>query len=111
MENLDMAMEFFNAFLKVESVEKEEVDEELVEFLKKLVDIKNVEIVDMALEIMFKTRKELKELFKPISIAVEIVKTRDIHKYYDIQVERREIVVEILKKLTGSIELLPEEYR
>lgn len=60
---------------------------------------------------MFERKEELKELFEPISIAVEIVKSKDLSKYYELQVERREVVADIVKRLTGSEELLPEEYR
>ena len=79
--------------------------------LKKLIDTKNVEAVDMALSAISEKKEELKMLFEPISIAVEIVKSRDVRKYYELQVERREVVAEIVKKLTGSEELLPDEYR
>ena len=76
-----------------------------------LIDTKNVKAVEMALLALFEKNKELGELFEPIHIAVEIVKSKDVNRYYELQVEIRELVAEIVKKLTGSEELLPEEYR
>ncbi|HEY9204564.1 MAG TPA: tetratricopeptide repeat protein [Candidatus Methanoperedens sp.] len=43
--------------------------------------------------------------------AVEIVETRDIQKYYNLQIEEREIVADIVKKITKSDELLPAEIK
>jgi len=114
LENLNSAMGAFDAFStfsKDKEKAKEEANEDLMTFQKHLIDTKNVEAVEMALLAIFKKKKELKELFEPIYIAVEIVKSRDVSKYYELQVERREVVAEIVKKLTGSEELLPVEYR
>ena len=80
-------------------------------FMMRLIDTKNVKAVEMALLALFEKNKELRELFEPIHIAVEIVKSKDVNRYYELQVEMRELVAEIVKKLTGSEELLPEEYR
>ena len=80
-------------------------------FMMGLIDTKNVKAVEMALLALFEKNKELRELFEPIYIAVEIVKSKDVNRYYGLQVEIRELVAEIVKKLTGSEELLPEEYR
>jgi tetratricopeptide (TPR) repeat protein len=111
LENLEFAIDAFDAFstfLKDKEKAKEEVTEAFTGFLKELIDTKNVETVEMALLAMFEKKNELKELFKPIYIAVEIVRNRDVSKYYDLQVEMREVVADIVKKLTGSEELLPE---
>ena len=80
-------------------------------FMMGLIDTKNVKAVEMALLALFEKNKELRELFEPIHIAVEIVKNKDVNRYYELQVEIRELVAEIVKKLTGSEELLPKEYR
>ena len=114
LENLDAAMAAFDTFrilLKDEKKAKREIKEALTVYMKILIDTKNVEAVDMALEAIGTNKEELKELFKPISTAVEIVKSRDVSKYYELQVERREVVADIVKRLTGSEELLPEEYK
>ena len=114
LKNLDAAMDAFDTFhslLKDEKEEKIEIYKALTYYLKDLIDAKNVKAVDMALESIGKNKKGLKELFKPVSTAVEIVKSRDVSKYYELQVERREVVADIVKRLTGSEELLPEEYK
>jgi hypothetical protein len=114
LENLNSAIDAsdnFSIFSKDQEKAKEEVKEALMTFLKELINAKNIEAVDIALNALFEKNEELKELFEPISIAVEIVKNKDVNRYYDLQVERREVVSDIVKKLTGSEELLPEEYR
>jgi tetratricopeptide (TPR) repeat protein len=111
LENLNSAIDAFDAFStfsKDKEKAKEDANEDLMSFLKVLINTKNVEAVEMALLAILEKKKELKELFGPISIAVKIVKSRDINKYYDLQVEMREVVADIVKKLTGSEELLPE---
>ena len=51
------------------------------------------------------------ELLKPLCKAVEIVETKDVQKYYKLQVEEREIVAEIVQKISKSEDLLPPEYK
>jgi tetratricopeptide (TPR) repeat protein len=112
-ENLNSAIDAFGAYtslFKDKEKVKGNISEGLMVFLKELIDTKNVEALEMALSTIFEKNDEF-EIFKPISIAVEIVKSRDVSKFYDLQVERREVVADIVKKLTGSEELLPEEYR
>jgi tetratricopeptide (TPR) repeat protein len=106
-----IAFDSFSTFLKDERKANKIINESFMATLKKLIDAKNLEAVDMALEAIGKTKDEFKDFFEPISIAVEIVKSKDVNKFYELQVERREVVAEIVKKLTGSEELLPEEYR
>ena len=48
---------------------------------------------------------------KPITKAIEIVETEDMQKYYDLQVEEREIVADIVRKITKSDDLIPEEIK
>jgi len=116
LENLKSALDAFDTFStlledKEKAKAKEEVSEDLMAILKELIATKNVEAVEMALLAIFEKKEELKALFEPIYIAVEIVKSKDVNKYYDLQVERREVVADIVKKLTCSEELLPVEYR
>ncbi len=103
------AFDTFRSLLKDEKEAKREINKALTDYMKILIDTKNVEAVDMALESIGKNKEKLKELFKPVTTAVEIVKSRDVSKYYELQVERREVVADIVKRLTGSEELLPEE--
>lgn len=114
IENQNAALNAFDTYsvlFKDKEKAKKIISEGLMTFLKKLIAAKNVESVEMALNAIVEKKNELKELFKPISIAVEIVKSQDVSKYYDLQVEMREVVADIVKRLTGSEELLPEEYR
>jgi len=115
LENLESAMaplDSFSRFLKDKEKAKKAINGAIMKFLKELIKTGNVETVKMALKALFETEKEiLKDLFEPIFIATEIVESKDINKYYELQVERREVVAEIVKKLTGSEELLPVEYR
>ena len=111
LENLTSAMDAFDnfsGFLKDREKGKEARNDDIMTFLKELIAAKNVEAVDMALNAIFEKKEELKELLEPIYVAVEIVKSKDVSKYYELQVERREVVAEIVKRLTGSEELLPE---
>ena len=112
LEDLNSAIDAFDAFSTFSKGEEEEakkdINEDLMVFLKELIATKNVKAAEMALLAILEKKKELKELLKPIYIAVEIVKSKDVSKYYDLQVEMREVVADIVKKLTGSEELLPE---
>jgi tetratricopeptide (TPR) repeat protein len=114
LENLNFALEALDRFLELakgtEKV-KESIREAFMEYLKELIETKNVKVVEMALNALFENKYELKEIFEPISTAVVIVKSKDLNKFYELQVERREVVADIVKKLTGSDELVPEEYR
>ena len=113
IENLSLAMGSFDNCLKAEEDKEveEKVNSALVSFLKDLIENKNVEAVDIALKVMVEKREKLKELLELIILAVEIVKSKNKRKYYDIQVEKRDVVVDIVKRLTGSTELVPEEYK
>ena len=106
-----VALDQFSSLLKDTEKAKDVIKGSLMEFLKELIETKNVKVVESALNALFAKKTEFKELFEPISIAIDIVKSRDLNKYYELQAERREVVVDIVKKLTGSDELVPEEYR
>ena len=106
-ENLISAINCFSKFWKDN---EEQIKEMIIEFFKELMDMRQIKPVKISLETILNQRKDLKEFLEPIIIAVEIVETRNIKKYYDLQVEERELVADIVKNLTGSEELLPEEY-
>jgi len=111
IENLDATLDAFDTYsvlLKDKEKAKKIISEGLMALLEDLISVKNVEAMETALLAILEKKKELKELFEPIYIAVEIVKSRDVNKYYELQVEMREVVADIVKKLTGSEELLPE---
>ncbi len=114
IENQNAALDAFDtysALFKDKEKTKKIISKDIMALLEDLIATKNTEAVEMALNSMFERKRELKALFEPISIALEIVKSNDVSKFYDLQVERREVVAEIVKKLTGSEELLPEEYK
>jgi len=106
-----VALDQFSSLLKDTEKAKDVIKGTLMEFFKELIETKNTKVVESALNALFAKKVEFKELFEPISIAVEIGKSKDLNKYYELQAERREVVVDIVKKLTGSDELVPEEYR
>ena len=114
MENQNAALDAFDTYsvlFKDKEKTKKIISKDIMALLEDLIATKNTEAVEMALNSMFERKKELKELFEPIHIAVEIVKSEDVSKFYNLQVEMREVVADIVKKLTGSEELLPEEYK
>jgi hypothetical protein len=96
MENQNAALDAFDIY-SVLSKDKEKtkkiISKDIMALLEDLIATKNTEAVEMALNSMFEKKKELKG------------------KFYNLQVEMREVVADIVKRLTGSDELLPEEYR
>lgn len=54
---------------------------------------------------------EYRELIRPIISAIEIIEAKDMQKYYNFQVEEREIVADIVRTITRSDELLPDEIK
>ncbi|MFQ5892433.1 MAG: tetratricopeptide repeat protein, partial [Candidatus Methanofastidiosia archaeon] len=108
IKNLDYTMNFFS---KIWDKKEEEIKEEIMNFFKDLIDSKKTEALDTSLKIILKKKEELTEFLEPISVGLEIVKTRNIKKFYDLQVEKRDVVVDIVRKLTGSEELILDEYR
>ena len=81
-------------------------------FLKSAADSGDIQVVKAAVdEIIRLYGNKYEERIKFIIKALEIVETKDIQKYYNLQIEEREIVGDIVKKITKSDELLPEEIR
>jgi len=83
-----------------------------INFLKSAADSGYLQIVKVAVDEIIKLYgNKYEERIKPIIKAIEIVETRDIQKYYNLQIEEREIVGDVVKKITKSDELLPEEIK
>ncbi|CAG0949156.1 MAG: hypothetical protein MPEBLZ_00269 [Candidatus Methanoperedens nitroreducens] len=83
-----------------------------INFLKNAADSGDIQVVKVALDEIIKLYgNKYEERIKFIIKALEIVETRDIQKYYNLQIEEREIVGDIVKRITKSDELLPEEIR
>ncbi len=84
----------------------------IINFLKSAADSGDIQLVKAGVDGIIKIfGNKYNESLKPIIKALEIVETKDIKKYYDLQIEEREIVGDIVKKITKSDELLPEEIK
>lgn len=83
-----------------------------INFLKSAADSGDLQIVKVAVDEIIKLYgNKYEERIKPIIKAIEIVETKDIQKYYNLQIEEREIVGDVVKKITKSDELLPDEIK
>ncbi|NOQ33890.1 MAG: AAA family ATPase [Methanosarcinales archaeon] len=81
-------------------------------FLKDAIESGELHIIKAAVGEVIKLQGDrYQNILKPITAAIEIVETEDIQRYYSLQVEEREIVADIVKKITQSDELLPAELR
>jgi tetratricopeptide (TPR) repeat protein len=84
----------------------------MINFLKSAADSGDIQVVKVAVDDIIKIfGNKYEERIKPIIKALEIIETKDIQKYYDLQIEEREIVGDIVKKITKSDKLLPEEIK
>jgi len=97
-------------------IEKKYADKELdiktltIDFLKKLIEFGDVQIIELAINQVIACKEETYRWFiKPLTDALEIIKTGDIRMYFrDMQSEEREVVAEIVKKITKSDKLRPQ---
>jgi len=81
-------------------------------FLKNAANTGESSVIKAALDEVIRIKgDEYRELLKPILAAIEIIETRDIQKYYNLQVEEREVVADIVKTITRTDELLPDEIK
>ncbi|MDD5615534.1 MAG: tetratricopeptide repeat protein [Candidatus Methanoperedens sp.] len=84
----------------------------MINFLKSAADSGEIQVVKSAVDDIIKIfGNKYEEYIKPIIKALEIIETKDIQKYYDLQIEEREIVADIVKKITKSDNLLPDEIK
>jgi len=107
--NLGSGRKFIRTIFDLESkIEKETFETLMMNFFKKAVDSAELEVLKTAIgEILELKGDNYPELLKPLVKAVEIVETKDVQKYYKLQVEEREIVADIVQKLSDSGDLLP----
>ncbi len=112
VENRGNAIKFLEMAYNASSKLKEDVvNQSTITFLKGAADF-GQSIIKAAVEEVIKLKgNEYHERIRPIIKALEIVETKDIQKYYDLQVEEREIVADIVRKITKSDELLPAEIK
>lgn len=93
-------------------IEKEKFETSMMNFFKKTVSSGEFEVLKTAIEETVEIMEgNYPELLKPLIRAVEIVETKDIQKYYKLQVEEREIVAEIVQKISRPEDLLLSEHR
>jgi len=88
------------------------VKEFAMNFLKDAADSGELHVIKAAAEkILDQQKDELTGLLRPILKAIEIIETKDLKKYYDLQIEEREIVADVVRKITKSDELVPDELK
>ena len=88
------------------------VKELTMNFLKAAADSGELQVIKTAADEILPLQKyEFTGLLRPITKAIEIIETRDLNKYYDLQIEEREIVADVVKKITKSDELVPDEIK
>ncbi|AKB83995.1 hypothetical protein MSBR3_3417 [Methanosarcina barkeri 3] len=93
-------------------IEQEVFESCMMSFFKTVVDSGEFEILKTIInEIIEIKGGNCPELLKLLCKAVEIVETKDVQIYYKLQVEEREIVAEIVQKISKSEDLLPSEYK
>jgi tetratricopeptide (TPR) repeat protein len=88
------------------------VKESTMRFLKSTTDTGILSVLKAAVdEIIDQQKEEFEQLIRPIIKAIEIVETKDLKKYYDLQIEEREIVADVVNRITKSNELIPDEIK
>ncbi len=111
--NLGSGKKFIRTIFDLESrLEKETFETLMMNFFKTAVDSGELEVLKTAIDEILELKEDnYPEILKPLVKAVEIIETKDVRKYYKLQVEEREIVADIVQKLSDSGDLLPEEFR
>ncbi len=100
------------AFENSSKLKTDLIKELTMNFLKAAADSGELQVIKAAVEeILDQQKNELTGLIRPIIKAIEIIETKDLNKYYDLQVEERVIVADIVKKITKSDELVPDEIK
>lgn len=100
------------AFNSSQKLQKDRITSLTMNFLKEVADSGEIRVIKVAVDEVIKLRgDEYQEHIRPIIKAIEIIETRDVQKFYSLQIEEREIVADIVRKITKSDELLPEELK
>ncbi|AKJ40590.1 tetratricopeptide repeat protein [Methanosarcina barkeri] len=107
--NLGSGRKYITVIFDLEpQLDKETFGASMMNFCKTAVDSGELEILKIAIGEILKLKVDnYPELLKPLVKAVEIIETKDIQKYYKLQVEEREIVADIVQKISKSGDLLP----
>ncbi|PXF59323.1 MAG: hypothetical protein C4B59_11735 [Candidatus Methanogaster sp.] len=81
-------------------------------FLKNTIESGELHIIKAAVDEVIQLQGDrYQNILRPITEAIGIVETEDTQRYYRLQVEEREIVADIVRKIAQSDELLPAELR
>jgi len=100
------------AFENSSKLEMDIVKESTINFIKTATYSGELPVIKAATEeILDQQKDEFTGLIRPITKAIEIIESKDLNKYYDLQVEEREIVADVVKKITKSDELVPYEIK
>jgi len=100
------------AFENSSKLETDIIKELTMNFLKDAAESGEMQVIKAAAEeILDQQKDEFTGLLRPITKAIEIIETKDLKKYYDLQIEEREIVVDVVRKITKSDELVPDELK
>jgi len=112
-ENRGNAAKFIKmAFENSSKLEMDTVKEFTMNFLKDAAKSGELKVIKVAAEeILDQQKDEFTGLLRPITKAIEIIETKDLNKYYDLQIEEREIVADVVRKITKSDELVPDEIK
>ena len=100
------------AFENSSKLKTDIIKELTMNFLKAAADSGELRVIKAAAEEILNLQKdEFTGLIRPITKAIEIIETKYLNKYYDLQIEEREIVADVVKKITKSDELVPDEIK
>ncbi len=99
-----------SAYTHADRLEPGAVKTMTIDFLKQLIQDGRVPVIKSAVNEIVRFRDaEYQWFLKPVTDAIEIIETKDTKLYYTkLQSEEREVVAEIVRKITKSDELLPK---
>lgn len=112
LENRGNAIKFLTmAYSASSKLEEKKVNMATITFLKEAANF-GLSITKAAVEEIIKIKGiEYQEHIRPVIKAIEIIEFNDIQRFYNLQIEEREIVADIVRKITKSDELLPSELK
>ncbi|MCK4810769.1 MAG: tetratricopeptide repeat protein, partial [Methanosarcinales archaeon] len=90
------------------NLEDDRTNELTMTFIKDAVKSGDISVTKAAVDEVIKLYGDrYRKLLNPVIEAIGIVETGDTKRYYSLQVEEREMAADIVRKITGSDELLP----
>lgn len=81
---------------------KKTYDQIIIFYLKSVCKLKNIKLLEEIINNINNKKDNIKELIKPYSIALEIVKYNKDEKYYDVQIELRDAISQIVNMLKNG---------